>query len=326
MTTAPDCRFPLGQWPTPLHRLERLEKALGIGPLFVKRDDLTGFAMAGNKTRPLEYIIGAAVTRSCDLLVAGGSGDSNFCHAAAAAAATAGLDCELIVSMPDRRRRRPTANMNLAEAFGARLHTTTAAGRLLDDEIFRHAGERRRSGRRPLAVPRGGSTALGALGFTDAAGELSEQLNHVGLEPDAVVCAVGSGGTYAGLIAGALADGAPWRPIGASVSRPLEEITKRVLDLARQSAHRRATPPPTVQDINIVNALGAGHGQVTAGQAELVRLALVEEGLLLDGVYTVKAFELAVDLARNASRPIVFWHTGGVAAAIASMTKGGSDG
>jgi 1-aminocyclopropane-1-carboxylate deaminase/D-cysteine desulfhydrase-like pyridoxal-dependent ACC family enzyme len=320
MTTMTEQRFTLGAWPTRLHRVRRLERELGTGPILVKRDDLTGFATAGNKTRPLEYLLGAALAESSDVLVTGGRAASNFCAAAAAAAAAAEIDCHLIIATSDQVRLDCETNTRMARALGAELHTVRAVGTEIDEQIFTHAVQLMERGRRPYAVPRGGSTAVGAMGYASAAEELNLQLVQMGEEPAAVVCAVGSGGTYAGLLAGAAALQWNWPVLGASVSRPLDEITDKVFCLAQQVADLRGTKTVVPRSaIEMFDAVGAGHGHLTRAQQGLADLALRTEGLLLDSTYTVKAFELAVDCARSSKGAVVFWHTGGTVAAVARL-------
>lgn len=315
----------LGRWPTPVHRLWRLERSLATGPIFVKRDDLAGFAVAGNKTRPLEYLMGAAVADGCDVFVAGGRPDSNFCPAAAAAAAAAGLSCHLVIAVPDTDKRaiKYSANMRLAVAFGAELTLVHATGVEIDEQIQAHADRLSAAGQHPYAVPRGGSTVVGALGFADAAYELNAQLRALEERPAAVVCAVGSGGTYAGLLAGAAALGRPWPVIGVSVSRPTDEIAEKVFTMARRVGKLRNSTLVQRTDLNLVDALAPGHGQLSAAQEQLANSALRTEGLLLDPTYTAKAFQHAVERSRAIARgSIVFWHTGGAMGATARLVGG----
>jgi 1-aminocyclopropane-1-carboxylate deaminase/D-cysteine desulfhydrase-like pyridoxal-dependent ACC family enzyme len=314
--------FTLGTLPSPLHRLERLEKALSIGPFYAKRDDLIGFAAAGNKTRPLEYLLGAAIAQSCDVLVTGGGPDSNFCHAAAAASAAAGLACELMMFVPESGSAVPGENTLLAQAFSARIHYLSGTGETVDAAIPERVAQLREQGHRPFEIPRGGSTMIGALGFFDAAAELDSQLRRADIQAGTVVSAVGSGATFAGLLAGAIGIEASWRLMGASVSRQLPETASRVLDLARQCARHRGTRQPQASDCHLVDAVGGGHGHLTQTQKELAHVALTEEGLFLDDTYTAKSFEYEVDVARRYNRPVVFWHTGGVVRALSALTKG----
>lgn len=311
-------RMSLGSWPTPIHRARRLEAALGVGPLLIKRDDLAGFVAAGNKTRPLEYLISAALEQGCDAVVTGGRPDSNFCAATAAAASAAGLTCHLVM-VGAQDRPELSDNMRLASRFAAIVHHLPADTEDIDDAIARHAQALISQGNNPYWIPRGGSTGLGAMGFADAAAELDAQLLEAGVEPGVVVCAVGSGGTYAGLLTGARQQGWRWPVLGASVSRPLAEISNKVLMIASECARLRAVDAPSQAEVRLVDARGAGHGRLSAEQAELAELALVSEGLLLDASYTAKSFELAVQQARDASKPTVFWHTGGTLAAMTTL-------
>ena len=302
-------RFPLAVLPTPLVRAHRLEAALGSGPILVKRDDLAGFAVGGNKTRPLEYLLGRAMADCCDVLVTGGGPGSNFCPAAAAAARAAGLDCELIVWGDVRG----SANLAIAAAAGACIRPTGDQAReTVDAAIEARAAELAAAGRRPFAVPRGGSTPLGAVGFAVAAAELAGQLDQ---PPALVVLAVGSGGSCAGL----LASGPRWPVLGVSVSRPLSEITGKVRALARVCAQLLGNPPPQENRLEIVDARGPGFGVAAPADRAAARLALHTEGLLLDDTYGAKALAVLIERVSTAGGPVVFWHTGGLVTAIAAL-------
>jgi len=307
-------RLPLAALPTPLVRALRLEKTLGLeelgaGPVLVKRDDLAGFAAAGNKVRALEYLLGRAVVDGCDIVVTGGGPGSNFCPAAAVAARVAGLDCELIVW----GQVRGSANLAIAAAAGARIRPIGDEARAaVDAAITVRAGQLAAAGRRPFPVPRGGSTPLGAVGFAIAAAELAAQLDG---QPALVVLAVGSGGSCAGL----LAAGPPWPVLGVSTSRPLPEITGRVRELARACARLLGNPPPRDDLLEIVDARGPGFGIASPADRAARRLAMDTEGLLLDDTYGAKAFAVLIERVRAARGPLVFWHSGGLVPAIAAL-------
>lgn len=311
-------RFPLAVLPTPLMRAHRLEAALGRGPILLKRDDLAGFAVGGNKTRPLEYLLGRALADGCDVLVTGGGPCSNFCPAAAVAARAAGLGCELVVWGDVRG----SANLAIAAAAGACIrHTGGQAREALDAAIEARATELAAAGRRPFPMPRGGSTPLGAVGFAVAAVELAAQLNRSALTgaavagPVLVVLAVGSGASCAGL----LAAGPPWPVLGVSVSRPLQEITGKVHVLAQACARLLGNPSPEPGRLEIVDARGPGFGVPSRADRAAARLALHTEGLLLDDTYGAKAFAVLIERAGDAGGPVVFWHTGGVVPAVAAL-------
>jgi D-cysteine desulfhydrase len=315
--TAP--RTPLALLPTPLLHASRLERALGAGPIFVKRDDLTGFGLAGNKARTLEFLIGAAVAEAADIVVAAGSPSSNFCAAAAMAARVAGLDCDLL--FPGEEPSTPSVNVELARAAGARLLFGEVETReLLDDAVVEHANDLRERGRRPYAVPRGGATVTGILGYVLAAQELAEQCRETGVTPATIVVATGSGGTQAGLVVGTAGLGLPWRLVGASVSRPAPGLADQILRLARAGAATLGLAEPSADDVDLRDCRGAGFGVASAEDRVSSRLALDHEGLLLDDYYGAKAMTLLRTLlTEDARTPAVFWHTGGVPAALSAL-------
>jgi D-cysteine desulfhydrase len=315
-------RTTLAALPTPLMRMPRLESALDAGPLFVKRDDLTGFGVSGNKARALEYLVGAAVADGADILVAGGSPSSNFCAAVAMAAARVGLDCDLL--LPGAAPSEPAVNVELAKAAGARLHFDVVAAREeLDDAVVKHAESLRAAGRRPYPLPRGGATPVGGLGYAYAARELAEQSEGAGIAIRTIVVATGSGGTQGGLVAGQVGFGLPGRVIGASVSRPVEGMTRQILRTSGACASSIGLTRPTVEDIDVRDCRGAGFGIASREDRISARLALRHEGLLLDDHYGAKAMTLfRLLLAAGAPTPAVFWHTGGLAVALAALTQG----
>ena len=315
--TAP--RAALALLPTPLLHASRLERALGAGPIFVKRDDLTGFGLAGNKARTLEFLVGAAVAEGADIVVAAGSPSSNFCAAAAMAARVVGLDCDLL--FPGEEPSTPSVNVELARAAGARLLFGAVETReQLDDAVVEHAKDLRAQRRRPYAVPRGGATVTGVLGYALAAQELAEQCRAAGVTPGTVVVATGSGGTQAGLVAGTAGSGLPWRLVGAGVSRPAPGLADQILGLARAGAAALGLTAPSADDVDVRDCRGAGFGVASAEDRVSSQLALEHEGLLLDDYYGAKAMTLLRTLlSEDAQTPAVFWHTGGVPAALTAL-------
>jgi 1-aminocyclopropane-1-carboxylate deaminase/D-cysteine desulfhydrase-like pyridoxal-dependent ACC family enzyme len=313
-------RIGLATLPTPLVAAPRLAAVLGLECLHVKRDDLTGFAIGGNKARPLEFLTAAASKQGADTLVTGGAAGSNFCVAAAAAARRAGLSCHLVIAGQPVQQ---APGLDLARAWGASVSWTRSAERASVDTGLREtAAELASLGRRPYLMPRGGATALGAAGYALAAGELHDQLAERALRPGCVVVAVGSGCTLAGLVAGSALLGWPWRLVGASVSRPPQETAGRVLRLAREcilllaaagqagrGQAERAAEAVTDGRIEIVDARGPGHGLASADGRQAADAALRTEGLALDPVYTAKALPALRTAGR---RKAVFWHTGGL--------------
>src|ERR1022692_583610 len=321
-------RMELAALPTPLVTAPRLAAVLGLECLYVKRDDLTGFAIGGNKARPLEFLIAAAIRQGADTLVTGGAAGSNFCVAAAAAARRADLSCHLVIAGQPPQQ---TPGLDLARAWGSSVSWTRTADRTsVDAALPTAAAELAARGRRPYVVPRGGATALGAVGYVLAAGELHDQLAERSLRPACVVVAVGSGCTLAGLVAGNALLGWPWRLVGASVSRPPHEASRRVLELAREcilllaaagqasrSLAERTAETVTDCRIKLVDARGPGHGLASAAGNQAADAALRTEGLAIDPVYTAKALPV---LRAAGERKAVFWHTGGLLDIIAAAT------
>jgi 1-aminocyclopropane-1-carboxylate deaminase/D-cysteine desulfhydrase-like pyridoxal-dependent ACC family enzyme len=315
-------RYPLATLPTPLVRSTRLERALHGPPILVKRDDLTGFALAGNKARKLEFLLGDALAGGCDVLVTGGGPASNHCQATAAAARVAGLSCHLV--MYGSEPAHPHPNLALARRLGATVSFTADAGRSSVDPALAEAADGlAAAGRRPYLIPRGGASAVGAAGYGLAVGELAAQLSSLGIEPEIVVVATGSCGTQAGLLAGVTAQALPWRVIGATVSRPPAECRERVLRLTRECAELLGWPPAEPARVEIRDARGPGYSTASAPGAQAARLAASADGLLLDPVFTAKAFaELVSMIEAGLQGPAVFVHTGGTAAAVLELITG----
>ncbi|HEX8133403.1 MAG TPA: pyridoxal-phosphate dependent enzyme [Actinomycetes bacterium] len=314
-------RFPLALLPTPLQPAARLSAALAGPSILVKRDDLTGFAMGGNKSRKLEYLLGDALAAGSDVLVTGGGPDSNHCQAAAAAARVAGLACELVLY--GEEPRQPRLNLALARRSGANVEFTGDPERTSVDGALADRAERlRAAGHRPYVVPRGGATPLGAVGYALAVQELAGQLAELGADPEVMLVATGSCGTQAGLVAGTVAAGRRWRVVGATVSRPPGECRDRVLRLACGCAALLGSPAPEERDVELVDARGPGYGVASADGEAAARLAATTEGLLLDPVFTAKAMAVLVAAAAaGLSGPAVFVHTGGMPVALQSITR-----
>jgi len=319
MTPGVRPRWALGAWPTPLLRAGRLEARLGCGPLLVKRDDLSGFALAGSKARPLEYLIGGALADGHDAIVVGGVATSNFCPAAAVAARGAGLECHVV--LPGRPPAPAAANLALARACGAQVTFSGGPRDELDERIRERAGELTEGGRSAMAIPRGGATALGSAGFVRAARELSEQLAAAGHDEARIVLAVGSGASIAGLLVGAGRMVGPWTVTGVSVSRALPALVPHVDRLVDGSARLLGLPRPPPSAVHLLEAPGGLHGSAQPGHRDAgaaALLALETEGLLLDPDYTAPAFGVALRQLMEEGPPVVFWHTGGLASAISS--------
>ena len=309
--------------PTPLEPLARLSAHLGGPTILAKRDDCTGLALGGNKTRKLEFILGEAIAAGADTLVTAGGVQSNHCRQTAAAAARHGLKCELVLSRnvasnhPEYDR---TGNVLLDRIFGAGLNFVP---RDIDwaTELEKVAEVVRRRGGKPFVIPIGGSTPTGALGYVGCAQEILQQAAAMGTVVDAVVHCSGSGGTQSGLLVGLRGSGIP--VIGISCAGSKEEIGGLVLDLVNRAAAKLGHPPDfTPEQIEVVDDyVGAGYGVPTPGMIEAVDLCARLEGLLIDPVYTGKAMSGLIGLVRSGrfepTDTVVFVHTGGVPAIFA---------
>ena len=308
--------------PTPLEPLPRLTEALsggGRGPdLWIKRDDCTGLAGGGNKTRKLEYLLGDALANDATTLVTQGAVQSNHVRQTAAAAARFGMACEIILEHrtgSNAQDYNHNGNVLLDELIGAKLRTV-AAGTDMNKALADVAAEVAEAGGRPYVIPGGGSNIIGALGYVECAFELVGQANHMGLEIDRIVTATGSAGTHAGLIAGLAVMGADIPVLGIGVRAPKEAQETNVFKLAQDTAellgHRdRVTREMVVADCSYV---GKGYGLVDGEVIEALKLMARTDAILLDPVYTGKAMKGLIDLAKKgafAGETVVFLHTGG---------------
>lgn len=310
-------RMPLAVLPTPLVPAPCLAEVLGARSLLAKRDDLTGFAFGGNKARLLEFLVAGALADGADTLLTGGAATSNFCAATAAAARRAGLRCELVIA-GDPGPAGPA--LALARSWGAVVRWTGTPDRdSVDAQLPVAAADLAARGHRPSLIPRGGATALGAVGYALAAAELQEQLarHGTGRGDVTVVVPTGSGGTLAGLLAGHALLGRPWALTGCSASRPPQAIVPRVLSLASECLRLlKSDQEPSPDDVTVVDARGPGHGLPSPDGLAAAEQAMRTAGLMLDPVYTAKALALV-----PRGRDVVFWHTGGVLDTVAAAEE-----
>lgn len=309
--------------PTPLEPLPRLTEALvtpsGGGPsLWVKRDDCTGLAGGGNKTRKLEYLLGDAFANDADTLVTQGAVQSNHVRQTAAAAARFGLACEIILEERTGSKAvdyTRSGNVLLDELLGAKIRLVPG-GADMNQALAEVAAEVAGRGGRPYVIPGGGSNVIGALGYVECAFELVAQANEAGLEIDRIVTATGSAGTHAGLVAGLAVMGADIPVLGIGVRAPKDAQEANVFKLAVETAdllgHReRVTRDMVVADCDYV---GAGYGLIDKEVVEALKLCARTEGLLLDPVYTGKAMKGLIALSQQGAfdgETVVFLHTGG---------------
>ena len=312
-------RVPLAQLPTSLEPMARFGEWLGGPQVLVKRDDLTGLALGGNKARKLEYLCAEAIEQGCDTLVTGGGHQSNHVRMTAAAANRLGLECHL--AMGSHEPRVYSGNLVLDAVLGATLHFTGAQSYYeTEAAIEKLAAELSAEGKQPFAIPIGGASVTGAASYVAAADELADQLRDAGTGPvDWVVVADGSGGTHAGLVAGL---GGRARVLGVDVgTRPdLDEVVPR---LAAEAAARTGRAAPDGEVVVDHDYFGEGYGAVTEEAREAIRQVARLEGVVLDPVYTGKAMAGLIGWVRAGritdAHTVVFLHTGGAVALFAKQ-------
>lgn len=309
-------RVRLANLPTPIEAMPRLSAALKGPRLWVKRDDLTGLGMGGNKTRKLEYSLGEAQANGAKTLMTIGSVQSNHCRQTAALAARFGLRCILVLSGDENQA--PSGNYLLDRLFGAEIVWATRENRYTKfDEIFQQAWE---NGLRPYKIPLGASNSTGSLGYVNAFDEFLSQ----GQEVDWIVVASSSAGTHAGLALGAKKEGWTGRVLAINIDHSEAEIKQTVAQLASETADKMSLQLNISPDeiYSTSDYLGAGYGIMGQPEIEAIQLFARHEGLLLDPVYTGRAAAGMIDLIRKgffkASERVLFWHTGGTPALFAS--------
>jgi len=305
--------------PTPLTELRRLAHVLEGPRILMKRDDLTGLALGGNKTRKLEFLLGDALSQNCDTVITGGAIQSNHCRQTAAAAAAVGLKCHL--ALGGEPPALPEGNLLLDLLFGAIIHW---CGEQRKGERIPEIAEQLRSqGRRPYVIPYGGSNAIGAMGFVDAVSELKGQLSAQNISVDCLIFPSSSGGTHAGITVGADLYDLSMRVIGIAIDRtePGEpSYESELATLANQIAEKLGIEARYDAGSFQVRYDYFGGGYAVVGELEREAILLVGkyEGVLLDPVYTARAMGGLIDMIRNkefSSRDtVLFWHTGGIPA------------
>jgi D-cysteine desulfhydrase family pyridoxal phosphate-dependent enzyme len=325
-------RVPFATLPTPLHDLPRLRTALG-GPrrcptILIKRDDLTGLALGGNKARKLEFLIGDALAKNATVVITTGAAQSNHARMTAAAARAAGLGVELVLTAdPDPAVQ---GNLLLDRLFGATIHfvpppadPTLATSDEEDAKVAEVMAALTSRGERPYLIPVGGSSGVGVLGYFSGTPELLGDLDARGERPARLYFASGSRGTQAGITLGAKHFRAPYEVYGVAVSGGESFKRERALRIANEAAvlagiDTRVAERDLVTDQNFI---GDGYGIATPECLEAIRLLAETEGILLDPVYTAKAMAALIRHARDGAiddmPSVVFVHTGGVPALFA---------
>jgi D-cysteine desulfhydrase family pyridoxal phosphate-dependent enzyme len=292
--------------PTPVHELASLRDALGGGPrLLIKRDDAIPFGFGGNKVRKLEYVLAEALDAGADTLVTLGGLQSNHARATAAAAATLGMRCVLIIN--GTPQAKPTANALLDQLLGAEIEYI--ASRNERQAATQRVMERLTAeGAKPFLIPLGASTPTGAIGFVNAIGELVGQ----GVAPDVIVHAGSSGGTHAGLVAGVALMRLHTRVIAVSADDPADQIKATVRTIIRGIDELADFDA----DFEIDDArVGDGYGIPTEASREAQTMLARREGIFVDHTYTAKAMGALIAYVReerfSSNETVLFWHTGG---------------
>lgn len=314
MNSIPRLRF--AHLPTPIEELPRLSSTLGGPRLLVKRDDQTGLALGGNKTRKLEFLVAEAQEQGARTLISAGAIQSNHCRQTAAAAARFGFECILVLTgdLP----ARPSGNLTLDHLLGARI--VNVADRKDRDRILQETFDRAAAeGKKPYLVPYGGSSPTGALGYAFAVEEVMKQ----GIEADWFVFGTSSGGTHAGLMLGQRVFGFKGKILGISIDECVEWLQENVSALATKAGEKMGERIGFAPADVAANAdyCRAGYGVLTEAEREAVRLFARTEGLLLDPVYTGRAAAGLIDLIRKEffkkDETVLFWNTGGQTALFA---------
>jgi L-cysteate sulfo-lyase len=308
-------RVNLAVLPTPLEPLKNLSKILGGPQLFIKRDDMTGLATGGNKTRILEFILGDALSLDADIIVTGANPQSNFVRQTTAATRKLGLDLVLVIS--DEKPREVNGNLLLTTIMDPEIRFVGGHESDLGPKMEKVAQELRESGRNPYVINRFGSVPKGAVAYVNAFLELESQVKQLSLGVNKVVVS-SAAGTYGGLYLGAMAANSDIKITGIAISERSENWEQTLTDLINGTAdHLGLDIEFGADDINVnTDYFGGGYAIPTEGMVEAIKMVAQTEGILLDPIYTGKGMAGLIDLIRKGvftkDDDVVFWHTGGV--------------
>lgn len=312
-------RKTLGFFPTPLVSLDRLTKYLGGPKILMKRDDQTGLALGGNKTRKLEFLIAEALEQGCDCVVTAGAAQSNHCRQTSAAATASGLECHLVLG--GQPKQEPNGNLLLDYLFGANIHWDIDGRK--GESIPNIMEALRVEGKNPYLIPYGGSSTTGAAAYVEAMREVKMQLEVMTQKVDHVIFASSSGGTQAGFTVGKTIHDLPFQLVGIEIDKGeagKNSFSEYVCDLANQLA-KRLDIETRYHDQNFTfrsEFLGEGYGVVSDFEREAIQVTAHQEGILLDPVYTGRAMGALFSMIRNKefreNETVLFWHTGGTPA------------
>lgn len=305
----------LGFLPTPVVKLATLSELLGGPEILMKRDDLTGLGLGGNKTRKLEFILKDALDKGCDTIVTAGASQSNHCRQTAAAAAQLQLECHLVLG--GEAPNVANGNLLLDQLFGAQIHWAGAHRK--GEDIPKITQELVAQGKRPYVVPYGGSNELGAYSFAHALKELDTQINTESLTH--IVFASSSGGTHAGFMLGKALLKKHMKLIGINIDKGETDaipFDKFIVNLANKTReYLDLTIEPFLDNDLVLSSdyIGEGYGVIGDAEKEAISLTAKSEGILLDPVYTGRAMAGLIDMIRTGKLTkkdkVLFWHTGG---------------
>ena len=315
ISAPPIPRIELAQAPTPLLKLERLSAELGI-EMWVKRDDLTGLLETGNKIRKLEFLIGEALAQNADTLITCGTLQSNCCRCVAAVAARLGL--RSVLALKGERPAEYDGNLLLDRMLGADIRYCTNAEWAKIDEVLQDLAARERArGHVPYVIPESGATVVGALGYLACGQELAEQVRHGAPSFDTVVITAFSGGSQAGLLMAKQIAGLRADIVSVPIAWEGPRVRSYVVDVIERARQRYGLPVNPPREVRILDGYqGAGRAEIRREDFEMVMRLARLEGVILDPVYTAKAFAGVLDTLRRdpkaLGRRVCFVHTGGV--------------
>ena len=301
--------------PTPLLKLDRLSAELGV-ELWMKRDDLTGLLESGNKIRKLEFLVGEALAQRADTLITCGTLQSNCCRAVSAVAARLGLKAVLALRGP--APEEPDGNLLLDRLLGAEIHYCDDARWAKIDEVLADLEARVRArGGTPYVIPESGATVTGALGYLTCGQELAEQARHGAPAFDTVVITAFSGGSHAGLLMARTLAGLRAEIVSVPIAWEADRVRAYVTDVLDRARRRWALDVEVPREIRLLDGYqGAGRAELDARALDTVVHVARTEGVLLDPVYTAKAFRGLLDTLRRdpraLGRRVCFIHTGGI--------------
>lgn len=322
-------RVYLSNLPSPLIISDRLSRHLSVDTIFIKRDDLLGRLFGGNKLRKLEYIVPLAQDSGADALITTGSFESNHAAITATVAKMLGMDAAIVLMGPEESRQKPF-NEKIQEQLGIKIkkvyykednpQSRSTLSERVAEQVEQLTEDLKKRGKKTFFVPPAGCCLEGTYSFVKAFEELNKQMQKSGCKSYDIVLAVGTGSTYAGLWCGAKKANADVKIHGISIARTNPRCINETIQAAKRICEYLNLSLPKENELDITDKyIGAGYAKPTKSSQKGIETALKTEGLLLDHTYTGKALGAMMNMIKQGligGRPIVFWHTGGVAGAV----------